>query len=109
MAPFSTPVWAGLRWELVRCDCRMPHRESPENLPGVPPKKTSRTAHHVGLGSIPAVPARQRHGRSTPISGPPNSGKLTHRSATPRPDDNVFPYSATALKPAAATAPPDLA
>ena len=32
---------------------------------------------NVAFGSFPAVPARQWHGRSTPISGPPNSSKLT--------------------------------
>ena len=31
---------------------------------------------NVGSGSFPAVPARQRHGRSTPISGPPTRANL---------------------------------
>ena len=43
-----------------------------------------------GIGSFPAVPARQRRGRSTLISGPPNSSALTWRSVTRRPDDNVL-------------------
>jgi hypothetical protein len=37
----------------------------------------TRSSRNVGYGSFPAVPARQWHGRSTPISGPPNSSKLT--------------------------------
>ena len=44
----------------------------------------------VRFGSLPAAPARQRRGRSTLISGPPNSSALTSRSVTRRPDDNVL-------------------
>jgi hypothetical protein len=43
-----------------------------------------------GDSTFPAVPARQRRGRLTLISGPPNSSALTWRSVTRRPDDNVL-------------------
>jgi hypothetical protein len=48
-----------------------------------PNRKAPRTAPHVGLGSFPAVPAGQRRGRSTSISGPPPR-------VTRRPDDNAL-------------------
>ena len=48
------------------------------------------TSTDLRFGSFPAVPARQRRGRLTSISGPPNSSALTWRSVTRRPDDNVL-------------------
>src|ERR1700674_792444 len=65
------------------------------------------TRRTVRDGAFPAVPARQRRGRSTSISGatPPTRGETPVRSVTRRPDDNGWTCSVTLSDPSGGEQP----